>query len=82
MQISEFLMQLRFELTRLHFNRMVEICEMLFKREKLSLRPESVSESKGEVKLLTTLTTEHEHHMIEWEISLFLHILFPPLIFF
>lgn len=50
MQMSEFLRQLRFELTRLHFNRMVEKCEMHFKREKLNLRPESILESKGEVK--------------------------------
>ncbi len=51
MQISEFLTQLRFELTRLHFNRMVETCEIHFKKEKLNHRPESISESKEEVKL-------------------------------
>uniref|UniRef100_A0A9J7YPI6 Nesprin-2-like n=1 Tax=Cyprinus carpio carpio TaxID=630221 RepID=A0A9J7YPI6_CYPCA len=47
-QISEFLKQLRFELTRLHFNHVVETCEINFKREKLNLRPVSISESKEE----------------------------------
>lgn len=81
MQISEFLKQLRFELTRLHFNHVVETCEINFKREKLNLRPVSISESKEEVKLQLPWPRSMNSHMDKWVWgwSSLSYILFPPL---